>query len=292
MHAIGLRSVGDLLRDWRQRRRVTQLELAYDAGISPKHVSFLETGRAQPSRDMILRLAERLDVPLRDRNTLLVAAGYAPSFPERPLTDPALDVVRHAIDAVLAGHEPYPAIAINRHWTLLAANRPVRHLWNALVDPEMLRPPLNVLRVTLHPRGLAPHIANYAEWREHAISKLRRQVDVSGDSVLADLLRELQMYPAPPGVSVPPASVEERDSEKDPKPRIVLPFQLTTQGGILSFLSTTTVFGTPIEITLSELSIEAFYPADAATANALRAFAAQTEDGASIASSASGLPAR
>jgi len=292
MHATGpLRSVGDLLRDWRQRRRVTQLELAYDAGISPKHVSFLETGRAQPSRDMILRLAERLDLPLRDRNTLLVAAGYAPSFPERPFTDPALAAVRHAIDAVLAGHEPYPAIAINRHWTLLAANRPVRQLWNQLVDPELLRPPLNVLRVTLHPRGLAPHIANYAEWRAHAIAKLGRQVDVSGDSVLAELLRELRLYPAPPGVRVIPESTTEADREKIRHPGIVLPFQLTTGAGLLSFLSTTTVFGTPIEITLSELSIEAFYPADATTADALRALAANLDDaGASVA--ASRLPAR
>jgi transcriptional regulator with XRE-family HTH domain len=230
--------VGNLLRQWRQRRRVTQLELAYDAGISPKHVSFVETGRAQPSRDMILRLAQRLDVPLRDRNTLLVAAGYAPGFPARPLTDPALGAVRQALDAVLTGHEPYPAIAIDRHWTLLAANRPVRQLWNAFVDPELLRPPVNVLRVTLHPRGLASRIAN---------------------------------YPPPGGVDVPTPPLD--CDRGDRQPNIVLPFQLTLPEGILSFLSTTTIFGTAIEVTLSELSIEAFYPADAATADRLRSIA-------------------
>jgi transcriptional regulator with XRE-family HTH domain len=263
--------VGNLLRQWRQRRRVTQLELAYDAGISPKHVSFVETGRAQPSRDMILRLAQRLDVPLRDRNTLLVAAGYAPGFPARPLTDPALGAVRQALDAVLTGHEPYPAIAIDRHWTLLAANRPVRQLWNAFVDPELLRPPVNVLRVTLHPRGLASRIANYLEWRLHAFAKLRRQIDVSGDGVLSDLLRELQAYPPPGGVDVPTPPLD--CDRGDRQPNIVLPFQLTIPEGILSFLSTTTIFGTAIEVTLSELSIEAFYPADAATADRLRSIA-------------------
>lgn len=253
--------VGDLLREWRRRRRMSQLDLASEAEISQKHLSFVESGRSVPSRGMVLRLAERLDVPLRDRNLLLLAAGHAPSFPERPLGDPALRAAREAVDLVLKGHEPYPALAVDRHWTLVAANAAVAPLLAGVADPALLAPPANVLRLSLHPAGLAPRIANLAEWRSHLLERLRRQVDLSGDPVLVGLLRELSGYPAP---RVRPPAVPAHGG-------VVVPLRLTTEGGaVLSFLSTTTVFGTPVDVTLAELALEAFFPADAATADALR----------------------
>jgi transcriptional regulator with XRE-family HTH domain len=253
-----VRPIGDLLREWRQRRRLSQLELSLDAEISTRHLSFLETGRSQPSRDMVLRLAERLDVPLRDRNLLLHAAGYAPVFPERPLDDPALQIARDAIDQVLAGHEPYPALAVDRHWTLIASNAANRRLIGD-VDAALLQPPVNVLRLALHPKGMAPRTANLGEWRAHLLARLGHQIQVSGDPVLIRLLRELRDYPAP----------GEGTYEVDAT-AFVTPFKLITDGGTLAFFSTTTVFGTPVDITLSELAVEAFYPADASTAEALR----------------------
>jgi transcriptional regulator with XRE-family HTH domain len=258
------RSVGDHLREWRQRRRLSQLDLAVDAEISTRHLSFLETGRSQPSRDLVLRLAERLDVPLRERNMLLVSAGFAPVFPERAMGDPALAAARRAVDLVLKGHEPYPAIAIDRHWTLIAHNRLVP-LLIAMADEELRQPPANVLRLSLHPRGLAPRIANLAEWREHLLARLRRQIDITADPVMVDLLKELSGYPKPR--SPHPMS---RNGEHD---GVVVPLRLATPNGVLSFISTTTVFGTPIDITLSEFALETFFPADAATGDALRRMA-------------------
>ena len=253
--------IGEHLREWRQRRLLSQLALAMDAEISTKHLSFLETGRAQPSRAMVLNLAERLEVPLRERNVLLVAAGYAPIFPERSLDDPALQAARKAVELVLAGHEPYPAIAVDRHWTLVAANRAVAPLL-AGADPSLLAPPVNVLRLSLHPQGLAPRIANLPEWRAHLLERLRAQVELSADIVLDKLMKELSAYPAPPATTRPPAQEDYAG--------VVVPLRLITDKGVLSFLSTTTVFGTPVDITLSELALESFFPADAATAEALR----------------------
>jgi transcriptional regulator with XRE-family HTH domain len=255
--------VGSLLREWRQRRRLSQLDLACEADISTRHLSFLETGRARPSREMVLHLAERLDVPLRERNVLLVAAGFAPTYPERPLEDPALEAARRAVELVLTGHEPYPALAIDRHWTLVASNRAVAPLL-AGVDASLLRPPVNVLRLTMHPSGLAPRVANYAEWRAHLLDRLRRQIDVAGDAVLAELLAELSAYPAPEGPEIPGLRIDPTISN------VVVPFQLATEAGVLSFFSTTTIFGTPVDVTLSELAVESFFPADAATADTLR----------------------
>lgn len=257
--ATSIQPVGDLLREWRQRRRMSQLDLALEAEISTKHLSFLETGRSLPSRDMVLNLAERLDVPLRDRNVMLLAAGYAPVFHERPLDDPALQAAREAVDLVIAGHEPYPAIAIDRHWTLVAANRAVAPLL-AGVDPSLLKPPVNVLRLSLHPAGLAPRTANLAEWRAHLLDRLRRQITVSADLVLMQLLTELRGFPAPANTGPEPGE----------HPPVVVPFRLMTEAGEMAFFSTTTVFGTPVDITLSELALECFYPADAATADILR----------------------
>jgi transcriptional regulator with XRE-family HTH domain len=191
-----VRPLGDHLRHWRRRRRMSQLDLALEAEISARHLSFIETGRSQPSRDMVLHLAERLDVPLRERNVLLVAAGYAPVFPERPLDDPALSAARATVDLVLKGHEPYPALAVDRHWMLLAANDAVMRLL-AGTKPALLQAPVNVLRLSLHPDGLAPRIANLAEWRTHLLARLRRQIDVSADPVLVELMSELRGYPTP-----------------------------------------------------------------------------------------------
>jgi transcriptional regulator with XRE-family HTH domain len=261
-----VRPVGDLLREWRQRRRKSQLQFACDAEISTRHLSFLETGRAQPSRDMVLRLGELLDVPLRERNALLIAAGFAPLFPERSLDDPALSLARKAIDMVLQGHEPYPALAVDRHWNMVAMNRAVGGLLSD-IDASLLTPPVNVLRASLHPKGMAPRIENLPEWRAHVLARLKHQVDVSADVQLDELLKELTAYPLPDGMHPQPNSVgHEYES-------MVVPCRIVTPQGTLSLFSTTTMFGTPVDVTLSELAIEAFFPADAATAEALRAMA-------------------
>ncbi len=258
-----IRPVGEYLRQWRQRRRLSQLDLALEAEISTRHLSFMETGRALPSREMVLRLAERLDIPLRERNALLLAAGYAPMFLQRKLDDPALQAVRKAMELVLAGHEPYPALAIDRHWNLVAANKALPPLLDG-VDPALLQPPVNVLRLSLHPQGMAPRIANYWEWRAHLFERLRRQIDLSADPVLTELLHELSGYPAPAGLA-PQAS-----GSSAAYAGVVVPLQLVSPAGTLSFISTTTVFGTPLDVTLSELALESFFPADERTAQALR----------------------
>ena len=258
--------VGGLLREWRQRRRMSQLDLACEAEISTRHLSFLETGRAQPSREMVLHLAERLAVPLRERNVLLVAAGFAPIFAERSLDDPALQSSRRAVDLVLAGHEPYPALAVDRHWTLIAANGAVGRLIGG-ADAALLEPPVNVLRLSLHPRGLAPRIANLPEWRAHLFARLRQQIELSGDPTLAELLGELSAYP------LSGSAHAGKPNAAGAPVGVVVPLRLTTQLGTLSLISTTTVFGTPLDVTLAELALEAFFPADAATADALRRLA-------------------
>ena len=258
--------VGELLRQWRRRRGFSQLDLACEADISTRHVSFLETGRSLPSRSMVIHLAERLDIPLRERNGLLVAAGYAPIYSEHSLDDPALRAAREAVDLVLTGHEPYPALAVDRHWTLIAANRAVGPLL-AGAAADLLRPPVNVLRLSLHPAGLAPRIGNFGQWRGHVLTRLARQVDVSADPVLASLHAELKALPAP-GSCGPEAGPDAvmAGGHAD----VVVPLRLRTEAGLLSFFSTTTVFGTAVDVTLSELAIEAFFPADAATAETLR----------------------
>lgn len=250
-------AVGEQLRDWRHRRHLSQLDLAGLADMSARHLSFIETGRSLPSRAMLLRLSDRLDVPLRARNRLFSAAGYAPLYGERRLDDPGLDAARRTIDLVLRGHEPYPALAIDRHWNMQAANRAVAPFLKG-VAPELLQPPVNVLRLSLHPEGVAPRVANLGQWRTHLLQRLRQQVDASGDPLLATLLAELEGYPAPPDESV------------DQPGALAVPMRMRTELGELSFLSTTTVFGTPLEVTLSELAIESFFPADDRTARILR----------------------
>ena len=258
---------GTHLRHWRQHRRLSQLDLANEAQISTRHLSYVETGRAEPSREMVLRLAERLEVPLRERNALLVAAGYAPMYRQRSLDDPALASAKRAVELVLKGHEPFPALAIDRHWNLVAHNALVPFLM-AGAAPELLQAPINVLRLSLHPDGLAPRIANLRQWRAHLLERLQQQIAATGDTALSALHDELAGYPQPDVSHDAPATGGELAN-------VVVPFQLVTPDGLLSFISTTTIFGTPVDVTLQELAVESFFPADAQTANALAALAAQ-----------------
>ena len=257
--AIQNGSVGELLRDWRARRRLSQLDLAGEADVSARHLSFVESGRAAPSRDLLLRLAEPLALPLRERNRLLLAGGYAPLHGERPIEAPDMAEAMVAIEAVLQSHAPFPALVVDRHWNLVRANDAARKLL-AGVDPALVAPPTNVLRLSLHPDGLAPRIVNLGEWRHHLLNRLRIDADRSADPVLSALLDELRALPAvasrhPPG----------------PTARIAVPLMIRDpeRGVVLSFLSTTTVFGTAVDITLAELTLECFYPADEETRRAL-----------------------
>ena len=254
--------VGHLLREWRQRRRLSQRALAGAARISTRHLSFIETGRAQPSRDMLLHLTEQLEVPARERNVLLVAAGYAPMFPERPLEDPALAAARAAVNLVLERQKPYPAFALDRHWHIVASNAALPELYDG-VAPDLLQQPVNVMRLSLHPRGLSPRIANLAEWRAHLLFRLRRQAELTADAAVIDLLREVSAYPMPAGK---PPQVLDHD--------IVVPFRIRTASGLLSFFSMTTVFGTAVDVMLSELALELFFPADDDTAVIVQRMAA------------------
>lgn len=251
---LGVTAFGAQLRQWRQRRGRSQLDLALEADISQRHLSFLESGRAMPSREMLLHLAERLEIPLRDRNVMLLAAGFAPAFRARTLEDPSMSVVREAVSMVLKAHEPFPALAIDAKWNLVLANAAVTPLLTGIEDPGLLEAPVNVLRLSLHPKGLAPRIANLPEWRRHLVH--RQQIAATGNTDLDDLLEELQSYPGSaairsvlPGTSPDPAG-------------IFVPLRLASKDGLLSFFSTTTVFGTPLDVTMSELAIEAFFPAD------------------------------
>jgi transcriptional regulator with XRE-family HTH domain len=254
--------VGAHLREWRQRRHLSQLDLAVDAEISARHLSFVETGRAAPSRDMVLRLAERLDVPLRERNVLLVAAGFAPAFPNRPLDDPALKAARDAIDIILKAHEPYPALAVDRHWNLVSANRMIAPLLEG-IPPDLLGPSLNVLRLSFHPEGLAARTVNLAEWCAHLLERLHRQCEATADPELVKLYNELKAVPMP-ARKTPQAPLADS---------VAIPFRMRLGDDVLSFISTTMIFGTPVDITLSEIALETFFPADDVTAARMREIA-------------------
>lgn len=245
---------GELLRGWRQRRRLTQLELSMRANVSAKHLSFLETGRSSPSRDMLLHVAEHLDIPLRERNVLLTAAGFAPVYSETDLSAPEMSAVNTAIQRLLASHEPYPAAVVDRWWNLVAANASIAVLTEGVAE-TLLQPPVNVLRASLHPEGLAPRIRNLGEWRAHLLTRLRGQVDKSGDPQLAALLDELTGY----GGSAPALAATYRYDG------VVVPLRLRSSRGDLNLLSTVATFGTPNDVTVADLSIEAFFPADEAT---------------------------
>ena len=246
---------GDLIREWRQRRRLSQLDLAIAANVSSRHLSFVETGRSRPTSEMILHLAEHLDVPLRDRNALLLAGGFAPAYPERGLAEPELHAVKNALKRVLDGQEPYPAAVVNRWWELVDANAGIA-LFTGDVRPELLEPPVNVLRLSLHPDGMAPRIANLPEWRAHLLARLHRQAEATGDPRLFSLYSELEAYPG--GEAQPPIPTD-----------VVVPLRYRTAQAELSFLSITAVIGTPMDVTVEELAIESFYPADPQTAKAL-----------------------
>jgi transcriptional regulator with XRE-family HTH domain len=254
------RPVGELLRAWREHRRLSQLDLSIQADISTRHLSFVETGRSKPSRDMVLHLAEHLELPLRERNHLLLAAGYAPVYAETTLDSPEMSAVRAAVRQVLSAHEPYPAVVVDRRWNLVDANASIG-LLTAGAAEELLTPPVNALRLTLHPAGMAPRIVNLGEWRAHLLTRLRRQVALTADPDLAELYDELRGYPCDqpePEVEVPgPGDV-------------VTPIRIRHDGGELAFFGTVATFGTPLDITLAELAIESFFPADPATAAVLR----------------------
>ena len=295
--------VGERLRTWRERRRVSQLDLSLQAGISARHLSFVETGRSKPSSGLILRLSEELDVPLRERNALLLAGGFAPAYPERGLDAPPLSAVTEAMRQVITAHMPNPALAVDGHWELIDANDAVFRMVEGTA-PELMEPPINVLRVSLHPDGMAPGIVNLPQWRRHVLFRLRRQADRSGDPFLHELYEELSGYPGGGearetgefgGVGAANRSGVAGGSDEagglgmagglaeagglagtggvGGAEDVVLPMRLRMGGRELSFLSTTTVFGSPLDVTVAELAIESFYPADAATAEAMRALA-------------------
>src|SRR5262245_18027776 len=255
--------VGALLREWRLRRRLSQFELALEAGVSSRHLSFVENGRSRPSARMVLQLAEHLEVPLRDRNRLLLAAGYAPAFAQRDLDAPEMGPVRDAIDQLLRAHEPYPALVIDAHWGLVAANRALGPLIES-VAAHLLEPPVNVLRLSLHPDGLAPRIVNLHEWRAHLLERLARDAVASGDAALAALHDELSGYPSgEPGPAVDPAFAD-----------VAVPLRLRHGGRELAFISTRTTFGTATDVTVAELSIESFFPTNDETREAMRSLVA------------------
>lgn len=276
--AVERTPVGILLRDWRRRRRRSQLDVAVEAGVSTRHLSFVETGRSRPSRAMVLLLAEQLDVPLRDRNQLLLAAGFAPTFAQRPLGDPDMAPIRAALDRVLAGYEPYPALVVDRSWNLVTANASIPLLLQD-VDEDLLTPPVNVLRVSLHPRGVASRIVNLAEVRGFVLERLAREAALTAAPDLAELHRELLGYPG---------GIEHGGADHG----LAVPLRLRSGSHELRFISTVTAFGTPLDITVAELSVEAFLPADAATATVLAGLAASAADsdqGSPATSSATGL---
>ena len=256
--------VGQQLRGWRERRRVSQLDLSLRAGISARHLSFVETGRSRPSSGLILRLSEELDVPLRDRNALLLAAGFAPAYPEHGLDTPSLGVVTDAMRQVLAAHMPNPAIAVDGHWELIDANDALAPLTEGAAA-DLMEPPVNVLRLSLHPEGVAPRIANLGQWRQHVLGRVRRQADRTGDAFLGELFDELRGYPGD--------GTGAYDSGPAGADDVVVPLRIRLGGDELSFLSTTTVFGSPLDITVAELAIESFYPLDGHTAATMRALA-------------------
>lgn len=253
--------IGPLLREWRQHRRMSQLHLALEADISQRHLSFVESGRSTPSREMVLNLADSLSLPLRQRNRLLLAAGYAPSFAERSLDDPALKPAMDAVRLVLERHAPNPAIAVDRHWTMVAANGAIAPFLEGIEDQSLLEPPVNVLRLSLHPQGLARRIINFDAWRAHVLERLRQLNDQFADPELTALENELAAYPGRRG------STQARGDESG---AIAVPLRLRLGDEELSFITTTTVFGTPLDVTLSELAIESFFPTDKATADYLR----------------------
>ncbi|WP_406334444.1 helix-turn-helix domain-containing protein [Streptomyces sp. NBC_00203] len=255
--------IGPLLRGWREQRRVSQLELALRADSSARHISFIETGRSRPSEEMVLRLAEHLDVPVRERNALLLAAGYAPHFKETPLDDPSMDALREGMERLIQGYEPYPALVVDATYNVLAANRGIAMLLDGIPE-SLLAPPLNAMRLTLHPEGLAPRIRNLRAWRDHLLAQMDRQIALRRSEPLRALYEEVAAYP------VPDADPAEGDELPGPVPYFALPMQIEHEGRVLSFISSISTFNTPMDVTVAELAIETFLPADPATVKYLQ----------------------
>ncbi|GGJ32791.1 helix-turn-helix domain-containing protein [Streptomyces brasiliensis] len=253
--------VGPLLRAWRERRRISQLKLALRADSSARHISFVETGRSRPSEEMVLRLADHLDVPVRERNALLLAAGYAPHYPETPLADPALDALRDGMERLIQGYEPYPALVVDATYTVVAANRGIIMLLEGVPD-SLLTPAPNAMRLTLHPDGLAPRIRNLREWRGHLLAQMERQIALHRSDALRALYEEVAAYPVP----------EDRPEAEPAEPAVyfALPLRIEHEGRVLSFVSSISTFNTPMDVTVAELAIETFLPADPATAKYLQ----------------------
>ncbi|MFE7931613.1 helix-turn-helix domain-containing protein [Streptomyces sp. NPDC057456] len=256
------RGAGPLLRVWRERRRMSQLELALRADSSARHISFVETGRSRPSEDMVLRLAEHLEVPVRERNALLLAAGYAPRYPQTPLDDPALDALRAGLERLLQGYEPYPALVMDARYDVVAANRGITMLLDG-VPESLLAPPLNAMRLTLHPQGLAPRIRNLREWRGHLLAQMERQIALYRSAPLRELYEEVAAYPMAEGGRATEGGAA--DEPEEPVPHFALPMLIEHEGRVLSFISSVSTFNTPMDVTVAELAIETFLPADPAT---------------------------
>ncbi|WP_369363233.1 helix-turn-helix domain-containing protein [Streptomyces sp. CG4] len=258
------KGVGPLLRAWRERRRVSQLELALRADSSARHISFIETGRSRPSEEMVLRLAEHLEVPVRERNSLLLAAGYAPHYPETPLDDPALDALRDGMERLIQGYEPYPALVVDAGYTVVAANRGITMLLDG-VPEKLMAPAPNAMRLTLHPEGMAPRIRNLREWRGHLLAQMDRQIALQRSDQLRALYEEVAAYPVPEDA--------QDDAPAEPVAYFALPLRIEHEGRILSFVSSISTFNTPMDVTVAELAIETFLPADPATAKYLHTLA-------------------
>lgn len=256
--------VGPLLRGWREQRRISQLELALRADSSARHISFIETGRSRPSEEMILRLAEHLDVPVRERNVLLLAAGYAPRYAQTALDDPAMDALREGVERLLEGYEPYPALVVDGTYTVMAANRGISMLLEGVAE-RLLVPPLNAMRLTLHPEGLAPRIRNLRAWRADLLAQMERQIALARSPELRKLYDEVTGYPLPEGA-------EGEEEQRSPVP-LALPLLIEHEGRVLSFVSSIATFNTPMDVTVAELAIETFLPADRETAAYLRSLA-------------------
>ncbi|MFI6280118.1 helix-turn-helix domain-containing protein [Streptomyces sp. NPDC050988] len=278
--ATSAKGVGPLLRGWREQRRVSQLELALRAGSSARHISFVETGRSRPSEEMVLRLAEHLDVPVRDRNALLLAAGYAPRYPETPLDDPALDALREGVERLIQGYEPYPAFVVDATYNVVAANRGIAMLLDT-VPERLLAPPLNAMRLTLHPEGLAPRIRNLREWRGHLLAQMERDIALRRSEPLRALYEEVAAYPYPSEGSLEGSSEGSPGSGSgsgsgsgegtgETVPYFALPMQIEHDGRVLSFISSISTFNTPMDVTVAELAIETLLPADPATVKYLQ----------------------
>ena len=256
-------AVGSMLREWREDRRRSQLDLSLDVGVSTRHLSYVETGKSKPSPELVLALAEHLDVPLRERNALLVAAGYAPRYRQTPLDDDAMSAVRAALEQLVQAHDPYPAVVVDRRWDVMLANTGAMTFLDG-VAPHLLGPPLNVYRATLHPDGMARRIRNLTEWAYHLLAVLDRQVVLTRDPQLVELLAEVSTYPAV-------AALDGAWRTRGEQPAVIVPLRLATGTGdvVQSWFSTNTSIGTPVDITLDELHVELFHPADEATAAAV-----------------------